>query len=163
MAIKTGDMFPSVKLKTLSANGLEEFDTAEALKGKKVVLFAVPGAFTPACAQKHLPGYVSKAAEIKATGVDDIICLAVNDPFVMAHWSETAGADGKVFMWADGNGQLADRLGLTFDGAGAGLGRRYQRFVMVIENGAVKSLEVEAKPSDVELSSAGTCLARLAA
>jgi peroxiredoxin len=161
MAIKIGDKFPSVKLKKMGAGGLEEFDTAQALKGKKVVLFAVPGAFTPACAQKHLPGYVSNAAAIKAKGIDEIICLAVNDPFVMQHWAEVAGAEGKITMWPDGNGVLAEALGLTFDGAGAGLGKRAQRFSMVIEDGTVKSLEVEAKPSDVELSGAQACLAKL--
>jgi peroxiredoxin len=161
MAIKTGDKFPAVKLKKMGANGLEEFDTAEALKGKKVVLFAVPGAFTPACAQKHLPGYVANAASIKAKGIDDIICVAVNDPFVMKHWGDIAHTDGKVTMWPDGNGVLATALDLTFDGAGAGLGKRLQRFSMVIDDGVVKTLEVEAKPSDVELSGAEACLSKL--
>lgn len=161
MTIKTGDTFPALTLKKLGAAGLEEFNTAEALAGKKVVLFGVPGAFTPSCAQKHLPGYVAQADAIKAKGVDEIICVAVNDPFVMAHWGETAGAAGKVSMWADGNGTLAAALGLTFDGSGAGLGTRLVRFSMIIENGVVRSLDIEAKPSDVELSGANACLVKL--
>lgn len=161
MTIKIGDTFPSVTLKRAGAGGLEAFDTAAELAGKKAVLFAVPGAFTPSCTQKHLPGYVADADALKAKGVDTIICLAVNDPFVMQHWGASAGAEGKVALWADGNGELADKLGLTFDGAGAGLGKRLQRFSMILENGIVKSLEIEAKPSDVELSGAQACLARL--
>lgn len=161
MAIKQGDTIPSVKLKKMGAGGLEDFDTAEAIKGKRVVLFGVPGAFTPSCAQKHLPGYVSNAESIKAKGIDEIICVAVNDPFVMAHWGEVAKAEGKVSMWPDGNAAFADALGLTFDGAGAGLGKRFQRFSMIVDNGKVESLEIEDKPSDVELSGAQACLAKL--
>jgi peroxiredoxin len=161
MTIKIGDTIPSVTLKKMGASGLEEFNTADAIKGKKVVLFAVPGAFTPSCAQKHLPGYIAQSAAIKAKGVDEIICVAVNDPFVMNHWGESAGATGKVTMWPDGNGAFAEALGLTFDGAGAGLGKRLLRFAMVVENGVVKSLDVEEKPSDVELSGANACLVKL--
>lgn len=162
MTIKTGDLLPSVTLKKMGAAGLEEFNTADAVKGKKVIVFGVPGAFTPSCAQKHLPGYIAQCEAIKAKGIDEIICVAVNDPFVMSHWGQAAGAEGKVTMWPDGNGLFADALGLTFDGAGAGLGKRLQRFSMVVEDGVVKSLEVEAKPSDVELSGAEACLVRLA-
>lgn len=161
MAIKKGDQIPSVKLKRMGASGLEEFDTAGAIKGKKVVLFGVPGAFTPSCAQKHLPGYVSNADAIKAKGIDEIICVAVNDPFVMAHWADVAKTEGKVTMWPDGNAAFADALGLTFDGAGAGLGKRFTRFSMIVNNGVVESLEVEEKPSDVELSGAQACLVKL--
>lgn len=161
MTIKIGDSIPAVTLKKMGASGLEEFNTAEALKGKKVVLFAVPGAFTPSCDQKHLPGYVANSEAIKAKGVDEIICVAVNDPFVMNHWGQSAGASGKVTMWPDGNGALAEAMGLTFDGAGAGLGKRFLRFAMLVENGVVKTLDVEAKPSDVELSGAQACLVKL--
>ncbi len=122
MTVKIGDMLPSVTLKKVGAAGLEEFNTADAVKGKRVVLFAVPGAFTPSCDQKHLPGYVREADAIKAKGVDEIVCVAVNDPFVMKHWGDAANANGKVTLWPDGNGAFADALGLTFDGAGAGLG-----------------------------------------
>lgn len=161
MTIKIGDKIPSVTLKKMGASGLEEINTADAVAGKKVVLFAVPGAFTPSCDQKHLPGYVSQSDAIRAKGIDEIICVAVNDPFVMNHWGQSAGATGKVSMWPDGNGAFAEALGLTFDGAGAGLGKRLLRFVMVIENGVVMSLDVEAKPSDVELSGAQACLVKL--
>jgi len=161
MAIKIGDKIPSVKLKRLGAGGLEEFDTAAEIAGKKVILFGVPGAFTPACAQKHLPGYVKNAADIRSKGIDDIICVAVNDPFVMQHWGDVANTSGKVSMWPDGNAAFADALGLTFDGAGAGLGKRFVRFSMIVNNGKVESLEVEAKPSDVELSGAEACLVKL--
>ena len=161
MAIKVGDSIPSVKLKRLGANGMEEFDTADALKGKKVVLFGVPGAFTPTCAQKHLPGYVSQADSIKAKGIDEIICLSANDPFVMKHWGETAQVEGKVTMWPDGNAAFVEALGLTMDGSAFGLGKRAQRFAMVIDNGVVKDLEVEPVAGQVELSGAQACLVRL--
>jgi len=161
MTIAIGDKLPSVTIKKMGLSGLEEFNTADAVANKRVILFGVPGAFTPSCAQKHLPGYVNEASKIKAQGIDDIICVAVNDPFVMAQWEQTAGATGKVEMWPDGNGAFADALGLTFDGSGAGLGKRLVRFAMLVENGVVKTLDVEAKPSDVELSGAQACLIRL--
>lgn len=163
MAIQVGDKFPAVKLKRMGAGGLEEFDTGAELAGKKVVLFGVPGAFTPSCAQKHLPGYIANADAIKAKGVDEIICIAVNDPFVMKAWSDSAKAEGKVSMWPDGNGAVAKELDLTFDGAGAGLATRLKRFVMTIENGVVKDLAVENAPGDVELSGAEACMVKLAA
>lgn len=161
MSIAVNDKFPSITTKRLGANGMEDFTLADYIKGKKVIIFGVPGAFTPSCAQKHLPGYIAKANDIKAKGVAEIICLAVNDPFVMKAWGESAGADGKVTMVADGLGTLTKALGLEFDGSGAGLGLRAKRFSMVVENGVVKTLDVEEKPSDVELSSAETCLLRL--
>lgn len=161
MTIKTGDKFPSVTLKRLGANGMEELDTAIYLAGKKVVLFAVPGAFTPTCAQKHLPSYIENADAIKAKGIDEIICVAVNDPFVMKHWSEAAGAAGKVTMLPDGNAALTRALGMEFDGSGAGLGLRSKRYVMIINNGIVESLEVEASPGEMNVSGGMACLARL--
>lgn len=161
MTIKIGDTIPDANLKRLGANGMEDVNVASYLKGKKVVLFAVPGAFTPSCAQKHLPGYVSNADKIKANGIDEIICVAVNDPFVMKHWGEIAGAEGKVTMLPDGNGEFIEKLGLSFDGSGAGLGKRAQRFSMVIDNNIVKDLQVEAAPSAVELSGAEACLVNL--
>ena len=161
MTIAVGDKIPSVKLKRLGAGGMEEIDTADYLKGKKAVIFAVPGAFTPTCAQKHLPSYVNNAAKIKAKGVDEIVCVSVNDPFVMKHWGETAGADGKVTMLPDGNGALTKALGLEMDGSGAGLGTRSKRYSMLVENGVVKELEVEEKASDMTVSGGEACLARL--
>lgn len=161
MTIAVNDIFPSVTTKRLGAAGLEDFTLADAIKGKKVVIFGVPGAYTPSCAQKHLPGYVKNADALKAKGVDAIYCVAVNDPFVMSAWGQSAGVDGKVTMVADGLGTLTKALGLEFDGSGAGLGIRSKRFSMVVENGVVKTLEVEAAPSDVELSSAEVCLLKL--
>ncbi len=161
MTIAVGDRFPDITLKRLGASGMEDFRIADFLKDKKVVLFAVPGAFTPTCAQKHLPGYIAQADAIKSKGVDAIMCLSVNDPFVMKHWGEVAGAEGKVMMVPDGNGELVKTLGLTLDGSGAGLGTRAQRFMMVVENGTVKDLQVEPVASAVELSGAEVCLARV--
>lgn len=163
MSIQVGDAFPSVDLRRLGDEGMETINTAEALKGKRIVLFAVPGAFTPACSQKHLPGYVQNAASIKAKGVDAIICTAVNDPFVMKNWSDSVGAVGKIDIWPDGNGELRDALGLMFDASANGLGKRFKRFSMLIENGIVKSLEVEDVASDVSVSGADVCLMNLAA
>lgn len=161
MMIKTGETLPAVKLKRLGASGMEEIDTGYYFKGRKVVLFGTPGAFTPACSQKHLPGYVVNAAQIKAQGVDEIICLSVNDPFVMQHWGEVAGAGGKVTMLPDGNGAFSAALGLTFDASGAGLGTRCKRFSMIVEDGVVESLDVEDAPGNVELSGADMCMVKL--
>lgn len=161
MTIQTGDKIPAVTLKKLGANGLEDVHTDALFAGRKVILFGVPGAFTPSCAQKHLPGYVAEADNLKSKGVDEIICVAVNDPFVMNHWGEFAGATGKVTMLPDGNGEFVSALGLTFDGSGAGLGKRALRFAMIVEDGVVTDLQVEEKPSDVELTSANACALRL--
>lgn len=161
MPIQIGDKLPDIKLKRLGASGMEEIQTGEYFKDKKVVLFATPGAFTPTCAQKHLPGYVGNADKIKAQGVDEIICLSVNDPFVMKHWGEIAGAAGKVTMLPDGNGEFVEALGMNFDGSGAGLGQRAKRFSAIVENGIVKDLQVEEAPGNLELSGADACMVRL--
>ena len=162
MAIKQGDKIPSVKLKKSGPDGLQEFDTADSIKGKKVMLVGMPGAFTGSC-QKHLPGYVSNADALKSKGFDDIIIVTVNDPFVSAAWGESANTQGKVTLWADGNGEFAKAIGLTFDGSGAGLGTRLQRFSAVVKDGVIESLTVEAKPSDVDLTSAVCMLEKAAA
>lgn len=161
MAIKVGDKIPSVTLKRLGEGGMEDLNIADYIAKKKVVIFAVPGAFTPACSQKHLPGYIEHAKDIKAKGIDEIICIAVNDPFVMQHWGESAGAKGKVTMIPDGNGEFTKAVGLDFDGSGYGLATRSKRYSMVVENGKVTKLSVEEKPSDVELSGAQACAANL--
>ena len=161
MTIQKGDKIPAVTLKKLGDGGMEDVDMAAYLKGKKAVIFAVPGAFTPTCAQKHLPGYVSQADEIKSKGVDEIICLSVNDPFVMKHWGEVAGADGKVTMMPDGNGALTKAMGLEMDGTGFGLGFRSKRYMMVVEDGVVQDIQIEDNPGEVELSGAEVCAARL--
>lgn len=159
MSIQVGDKLPSVTLKHLTSEGLKEITTDDVFKGKKVVMFGVPGAFTPGCSKTHLPGYVAKAGDIKHKGVDDIVCLAVNDPFAMAAWSEHQGAGGKVTMLPDGNGALTRALGLDVDLSAAGLGTRCKRFSLVAEDGVVTSLNVEDKPSDITVSSAESCLA----
>lgn len=163
MTITIGQPIPAITLKMLRDNGIQDIVLTDYLKGKKIVLFAVPGAYTPTCNLKHLPGYVANADAIKANGIDEIICLSVNDPFVMKAWGESAGATGKVTMLPDWKAELVTALGLTLDGTGAGLGTRAQRFMMVIENGVVKDLQVEPVASAVELSGADVCLTRLAA
>ncbi|MFW6051403.1 MAG: peroxiredoxin [Myxococcota bacterium] len=161
MAIKVGDKVPSVTLKRLGDGGMEDVRTDDLFGGKKVVLFSVPGAFTPTCSNTHLPGFVAKADELKAKGVDEIVCLAVNDPFVMKAWGDAHGAQGKVTMLPDGNGELTRKLGLEMDGSGAGLGTRGKRFSMLVEDGVVKSLDVEEKASEVTVSGAEACLRAL--
>lgn len=161
MSINVGDKLPSVKVKHLTSEGLQEIDTGELFAGKKIVLFAVPGAFTPTCSQTHLPGYVDQADALKEKGVDQIVCLAVNDPFVMKAWGEQHNATDKVFMLPDGNGAFTKAIGLELDGSGAGLGTRSKRFSLVAEDGVVKSLHVEENAGKVEVSGAQTCLVEL--
>ncbi|HYH18601.1 MAG TPA: peroxiredoxin [Azospirillum sp.] len=160
MTLKVGNAIPSVTLKHLTDNGMQEITTDEIFKGKKVVLFSLPGAFTPTCSAKHLPGFVQQAEAIKAKGVDTIVCLAVNDPFVMRAWGEKYGVDGKVLMLPDGNAALTSAMGLTMDGSGYGLGTRGQRFALIAEDGKVTDLAVEA-PGQFEVSSAETVLGKL--
>lgn len=161
MTIKIGETVPNVTLKRFGESGLEDVSTSSLFANKKVILFGVPGAYTPSCAQKHLPGYVANADAIKAKGVDEIVCVAVNDPFVMKAWGESANASGKVTMLPDWKADLTGAIGLTFDASGAGLGVRSKRFAMVIENGVVTDLQIEETPSNVELSGAEACLVRL--
>ncbi len=160
MTIKVGDSIPSVNLKHKTADGIQDISTAELFGGKKVVVFALPGAFTPTCSAKHLPGFVAKAGEIKAKGVDTIACLSVNDAFVMDAWGKDQGVGDKVLMLADGNGEFSKALGLEFDGSGFGMGTRCQRFAMVVENGTVAALNIE-EPGVFEVSSAEAVLSTL--
>jgi glutaredoxin/glutathione-dependent peroxiredoxin len=160
MAIKVGDKIPSVKLKTMKDGKMSDITTDEIFRGKKVVLFAVPGAFTPTCSMQHLPGFVEKAGEIRAKGVDTIACISVNDAFVMGAWGKDKGADGKVLMLADGNGEFAKAVGLEFDGSGIGFGLRSQRYALVVQDGVVKHVAVE-QPMKFEVSSADAILAKL--
>lgn len=160
MSINAGDKAPTVTLKTMGASGPENVKTDEFFAGKKVVLFSVPGAFTPTCSAKHLPGFVQQADAIKAKGVDEVACIAVNDAFVMGAWGEAAGASGKVKMLADGNGEFAAACGLTMDGSGFGLGTRMQRTAMIVENGKVSKVFVE-EPGQFEKSTAENVLANL--
>ena len=153
MSIQVGDPIPAVTLKHLTEGGMQEISTDEIFKGKKVVLFAVPGAFTPTCSAKHLPGYVEQADALKAKGVDNVVCLAVNDPFVMQAWGKANSVGDKVLMLPDGNGTLTKALGLEMDGTAYNLGHRSQRFALVAEDGVVTQLHVE-KPGAFEVSSA---------
>jgi len=160
MAISVGDKIPSAKLKTMTAEGPKDISTDDIFNGKKVVLFAVPGAFTPTCSAKHLPGFVEKAAEIKGKGVDTIACLAVNDAFVMGAWGKAQNTGEKVLMLADGAAAFTKQLGLDLDLTGPGMGVRSKRYAMVVDNGTVKALQVEA-PGAFEVSSAEAILKAL--
>jgi len=160
MTIQVGDRIPSATLRYKTDEGIKEITTEEIFKGKKVVLFSLPGAFTPTCSAKHLPGFVEKAGDIKGKGVDSIICMSVNDAFVMDAWGKDQKVGDKVQLLADGNGDFAKALGLELDATGVGLGIRAQRFAMVVEDGVVKTLNVE-EPGAFEVSSAEAMLAAL--
>lgn len=160
MAISVGDKIPDVKVMIAADGGPEQVQTADLLGQGKVALFSVPGAFTPTCSAKHLPGFVEKADEFKNKGVDKIVCMSVNDAFVMDAWGKDQNATGKVVMMADGNGDLAREMGLTMDGKGFGMGERAQRFSAVLEDGVVKHLNVEA-PGAFDVSSAEHMLGQL--
>ncbi len=142
MTVSVGDRIPAAKIKTMTADGMSEVDTAEYFAGRKVVMFAVPGAFTPTCSAKHLPGFVENAAELKGKGVDEIACISVNDAFVMDAWGKSQNA-GDVTMLADGNGDFTKAMGLEMDGSGFGLGTRSQRYALIAENGTITTLNVE--------------------
>ena len=160
MTIKAGDRIPSTTLRHMTADGPKEVSTDEYFGGKKVVLFAVPGAFTPTCSVRHLPGFVEKSDALKAKGVDKIACVAVNDVFVMDAWGKSQNCDGKVDMLSDGNADFAKALGLELDATKGGLGIRSKRYAMVVEDGVVKQVEVEA-PGAFEVSSAEAVLGGL--
>ncbi|MEE8500919.1 MAG: peroxiredoxin [Kiloniellales bacterium] len=160
MTIQVGERIPSATLYRMTENGPEAITTDEIFKGKKVVLFAVPGAFTPTCSAKHLPGFVGKADEIKAKGVDTIACMSVNDAFVMGAWGKDQGAGDKVLMLADGSAELTKAMGLEIDLTPRGLGVRSDRYAMIVEDGEVTLLNREA-PRAFDVSSAQTVLAAL--
>lgn len=154
MAIAPGTPLPSVKFKIMAETGPSEISTDDLFKGKKAVLFAVPGAFTPTCSTMHLPGFLQHAADFKAKGVDVIACTSVNDVFVMDAWAKASGAKGTVVFLADGNGDFAKAVGLDMDGAPIGFGIRSKRYAMLIEDGKVKMLHVEDSPGSAVESSA---------
>jgi len=160
MSIKVGDTIPSLKLMAATADGPKEISTDEIFKGKKVVLFAVPGAFTPTCSIKHLPGFVQNFGAIKVKGVDAIVCTAVNDVFVMAAWAKDQGVEDTLIMLADGSGDFARALGLELDLKARGLGMRSQRYALVAEDGKVTYLAVEP-PGGFEVSKAESILSVL--
>src|SRR5687767_7138249 len=143
MTIQVGDRVPSATLLKATAEGPEPVETDAFFAGRKVALFSVPGAFTPTCSARHLPGFVDRAEEIRGKGVDEIACVAVNDAFVMQAWSDQAGATDKVTMLADGNGDLAQAMGLTMDGSKYGLGQRGSRWSAIVDDGVVEKINVE--------------------
>ena len=145
MAIKAGERMPTGTLKTMTKDGPQDLSTDQLFKGKTVVLFSVPGAFTPTCSAKHLPSFVENADKLKAKGVDEIVGTAVNDPFVMGAWSKASGADGAVTMLADGNGDFAKAVGLELDARGFGMGLRGQRFAIIVKDGVATHVNVEDK------------------
>jgi peroxiredoxin len=160
MTIQVGERLPDVPITVAAADGPKPTTTSEFFSGKRVALFAVPGAFTPTCSARHLPSYVDKAGDLKARGIDEIACIAVNDPFVMAAWGQRDGSDD-ITMLADGNGQFAQAIGLTMDGSKFGLGERSQRYSMIVDDGVVEQLNVEA-PGEYRESSAEHMLDQLA-
>jgi peroxiredoxin len=160
MAISVGDPIPDVKLMTMTDDGPAPVQSGDVLGKGKVVLFAVPGAFTPTCSEQHLPGFLVRADDIKAKGVDTIACIAVNDPFVMGAWSATQDSDGQITFLSDGNGDFTAAIGLELDGSGFGLGTRSQRYAAVIDDGVVKELLVEPAPG-LTVSSAESVIERL--
>jgi peroxiredoxin len=160
MTIKVGDKVPSATFMQMQEGGPKPVSSDELFAGKKVALFALPGAFTPTCSAKHVPGFVQKSEELKAKGIDAIACVSVNDAFVMGAWGKDQGAGDKVMMLADGNGDFTRAVGLEMDGTKFGMGKRSQRYSMIVDNGVVKVLNVEA-PGAFEVSSAEHMLGQL--
>ena len=159
MTITVGDKLPSSTLVKVTADGPDQVSTDDFFAGRKVALFAVPGAFTPTCSAKHLPGFVDKGSDLKAKGVDEIACVSVNDAFVMGAWAKSADA-GDITMLADGNGDFAEAIGLTMDGSKFGMGKRSQRYSMLVDDGVVTQLNVEA-PGEFKVSSAEHLLSEI--
>ena len=160
MTIELGDRIPSATLKEMGADGIEDVNTDSLFKGKRVAVFAVPGAFTPTCSAQHLPGFVRNADALRAKGIDEIVCLSVNDAFVMDAWGKAHNTGGKVKVVADGNAQLTQALGFELDASGAGMGTRSRRYSMIVDDGEVKVLNVEAAGA-FEFSSAEHLLSQL--
>ena len=160
MSIKVGDKVPSVTLRYLTPDGVKAVSSDEFFAGKKVALFAVPGAYTQTCSQRHLTGYVTNAAEIKAKGVDTIACIAVNDPFVMGAWGQEHNCDDRIVMLGDGSAEFTRAVGLELDRMKEGMGMRSQRYSMLVDNGVVKALHIE-EPGQFSVSSAETMLQAL--
>jgi peroxiredoxin len=160
MSINVGDKLPKATLVKATADGPQPLDSEAYFGGRRVAIFSVPGAFTPTCSARHLPGFVEKAEEMKAKGIDEVACVAVNDAFVMQAWGESAGAAGKVTMLADGNGDFARALGLTMDGSKFGLGERGSRWSAIVDDGVVEQLNVE-EPGAFNVSSADYLMERL--
>ena len=158
MSISVGDKLPDATLRRITADGPQEVSAAEFFAGRKVVVLAVPGAFTPTCNNDHLPTYVEYADAIKAKGVDEIVCIAVNDMFVMDAWSKATGAEGRVTLLSDGNGEFTAAVGMTLDGSGFGLGNRSLRYSMLVDDGEVKAMHVEENPGVCTVTGGATIL-----
>jgi glutaredoxin/glutathione-dependent peroxiredoxin len=161
MTMTIGDRLPDATFRVLGPEGPKPVTTNEVFAGKKVVLFAVPGAFTPTCHLKHLPGFIKNIDAFKAKGVDTVACVAVNDPFVLGAWEEASGGKGKVLFLSDGNAEFTKKLGLEFDGSGLGLGTRSKRYAMLVQDGVVKALNIEGSPGVAEESTAEKLLEAL--
>lgn len=161
MTIAKGDSLPETIFRVMGDEGIETLTTDQVFGGKKVVLFAVPGAFTPTCHVKHLPGFIENADKFKSAGIDTVACVAVNDPFVLGAWAQISGADGKVQFLSDGNGEFTKKIGMDFDGSGIGLGTRSRRYAMLVEDGVVKVLNTEDSPGVAEVSTAAEILKAL--
>ena len=159
MTIKVGDKLPETTFKVMTPEGPKDKRTSEIFSGKKVALFAVPGAYTPTCHKKHMPGFVANSAEFKGKGIDMICCTAVNDIFVLTNWVKDSGAEGKITMLADGSAEFAKAIGLDVNLAANGLGTRSRRYSMMVDNGVVKVLNIEDAPGQAEKSSAEALLA----
>jgi glutaredoxin/glutathione-dependent peroxiredoxin len=161
MTIAIGDSLPEATFRVLGSEGIDKLTIADIFAGKKVVLFAVPGAFTPTCHLKHLPGFIDKADAFKKKGVNTVACVAVNDPFVLDAWAKATGGMGKVLFLSDGNGEFTKKIGLDFDGSGIGLGTRSKRYAMLVDDGVVKALNIEDSPGVADVSTAEKLLAAL--
>ena len=160
MALQVGDRIPSVELFVMGAEGPEKVNTGDVLGSGRVVLFAVPGAFTPGCSKVHLPGFVQKADQLSGRGVDRIACVSVNDAFVMGAWAEDQGVGDAIVMLADGNGEFTEAMGHVMDGSGFGLGTRSKRYAAIIDDGVVTSLSID-ESGGVDVSSCDAVLERL--
>ena len=161
MTIGIGERLPEATFRVLGSEGIEKLTTSDIFADRKVVLFAVPGAFTPTCHLKHLPGFIDNADAFKKKGVHTVACVAVNDPFVMDAWSKAAGGRFKVLFLSDGNGEFTKVIGLDFDGSGIGLGLRSKRYAMLVDDGVVKVLKVEDSPGVADVSTAEKLLAKV--
>ncbi|MCH1542045.1 MAG: peroxiredoxin [Alphaproteobacteria bacterium] len=161
MTIKSGDKLPDATLMHLTDAGPAPISTEELFGGKTVAMFAVPGAFTPTCSNQHLPGFIEKSEELRAAGVDTIVCLSVNDAFVMGAWGQQQGVAGKVMMVADGNAELTQKMGLTMDGSGHGMGTRSLRYSMIVRDGVMETLNIEQNPGKAVDSGAENLLGQL--
>ena len=161
MTIKPGDKLPDATLMHLTDAGPAPISTEELFSGKTVALFAVPGAFTPTCSNQHLPGFIEKSEELRAAGVDTIVCMSVNDAFVMGAWGKQQGAAGKVMMVGDGNAELTQKMGLSVDSSGFGMGTRSVRFSMIVRDGVLETLNIEQNPGQAVDSGAENLLSQL--